>query len=1126
VIQKTWHDRPHVSADTTGVLLVAAIIAACDLPSPAVAADACEPAFARVVSVQGSAELRRPSSALWQQVRLNDPICAGDMLRVGERSRAGLLLNNETTLRLDQNTTLTLAAPDKEQPSLLDLVSGVIHVISRTPRPFRVKNKYLNAAVQGTEFLVGMAKDSARVAVYEGRVTAENELGSVAVGAGEQAVAAKGAAPRREVLVRPRDAVQWTLYFPAIFDYSVDYSAATAAERTRERSPDARSLIDRAGLLLLVGRLDEARADIGRALTLNPRAADAYALQAVIAVVQNDKDEALKLAEKAVDLDPASPAARIALSYAQQARFKIEQALATARKAVDLSPQNALAWARLAELEMSTGDLDHALDAAKHAAQLNPDLAKTQTVLGFAFLARIDTRAAKAAFNKAIQLDPADPLPRLGLGLAIVREGDLKEGREQIEIATSLDPDRSLIRSYLGKAYYEEKRDKQAATQFEQAKERDPLDPTPWLYDAIREQSENRPVEALQDLEKSIELNGNRGVYRSQLLLDQDEATRRVNQARIYRDLGFEQLALVEAYKSLAADPGSDSAHRLLADAYSDVERGDITRVSEALQAQLRQPVAIPSVDLLLNSDNLFILRDTGPFRLGVDEFSQLYDRDQIRLQADGIAGTQQTRADLVSVSGLSDKVGYAVSQLHYGTDGFRDNNEVQKDIYDAFVQAQISADSTAQLDIRRSRFVVGQTFYQFDPTSITPTTLEERSDSVRVGGHWNLNSRLDLIWSANYEDRDRTSQSLATAPFSFTLDDAVPGYAGELQSLLRFERSYLISGIGYVKADDHFSSPPFGDVSNTRSSSINVYTYGLWNPVRSDVTLELGLAGEFVNVSSNFPGDLPSIVDEHDSHRISPKFGVTWTPTASTTVRAAAFSAVKRAFVDSQTIEPTQVAGFNQFFAGFDRFYGDEDGTVSRRACFAIDQKFSSTAFAGGEISVRRVKVPFLDHTNVWEEAEWREKAARVYLNKAFGPADTPVLSNWQVATSVEYQLEEIERPAFLVGPEGIENVETDQIPFAVRVFNSGGVTLGATARYVRQGGVFVSPNGTQIPETSSAWIGDLFFDYRLPRRLGVVSVGAKNLFDRSIDLFETDPTFLTVPSRRFVYARVRVSF
>jgi hypothetical protein len=39
-------------------------------------------------------------------------------------------------------------------------------------------------------------------------------------------------------------------------------------------------------------------------------------------------------------------------------------------------------------------------------------------------------------------------------------------------------------------------------------------------------------------------------------------------------------------------------------------------------------------------------------------------------------------------------------------------------------------------------------------------------------------------------------------------------------------------------------------------------------------------------------------------------------------------------------------------------------------------------------------------------------------------------------------------------------------------------------------------------------------------------VSVGAKNLFDRSIDLFETDPTFLTVPSRRFVYARVRVSF
>ena len=54
----------------------------------------------------------------------------------------------------------------------------------------------------------------------------------------------------------------------------------------------------------------------------------------------------------------------------------------------------------------------------------------------------------------------------------------------------------------------------------------DPQDPTPYFYDAIQKQTTNRPVEALQDLQKAIELNDNRAVYRSRLLLDSDLAAR------------------------------------------------------------------------------------------------------------------------------------------------------------------------------------------------------------------------------------------------------------------------------------------------------------------------------------------------------------------------------------------------------------------------------------------------------------------------------------------------------------------------------------------------------------------------------------------------------------------------
>src|SRR5882757_2228902 len=217
-----------LSAIAAGTL-VSATIAAAQFPGPAFAADACASPAGRVTSVQGQVELRRISSSGWQGAKLDDPICPGDMVRVGTHGRAGLLLSNETTLRLDQNTALTVQGPDGAPASLLDVLRGAINVISRTPRPFKVRTPYVNASIEGTEFLVGVTEDSARVAVLEGRVIADNERGSVTAGAGEQAVASRDSAPRKEVLVRPIDAVQWALYFPTVFNYAAKAAAGQAA---------------------------------------------------------------------------------------------------------------------------------------------------------------------------------------------------------------------------------------------------------------------------------------------------------------------------------------------------------------------------------------------------------------------------------------------------------------------------------------------------------------------------------------------------------------------------------------------------------------------------------------------------------------------------------------------------------------------------------------------------------------------------------------------------------------------------------------------------------------------------------------------------------------------------------
>ncbi len=566
------------------VLVVPAFLLALVMASaPAWAAEAGD-WLCKAVSVQGTVEVKKPGALDWAPVHMDDLFFAGDTIRTLERSRAALLLRNDSIARIDERTTVSLVGLEEERTSVLDLIRGGGFFFNRAPSNLKVLTPFVNAGVEGTEFFLGVDDRQTVLSVLEGRVAAVNDSGTLRVQAGHSAVAHSGRAPVFTTTVRPKDAVQWTLFFPPVSDYRLERISG-AGEASRQAVRDSVELYRRgdlagsfarleqvsptpgdpgfytyrASLLLNVGRVDEARSDLDRALDFDPADGDAHALQSVIAVTRNDRENGLRLARRAVELDPTSSSALIALSYAQQARFDLESARKSLQKAVHVQPADALAWARLAEIELSHGRLGKAQDAARRSVSLDPELAHAQMVLGFAYLTQIRIHDSREAFHKAIRLAPADPMPRLGLGLALIRGGDLEDGRREIEIAAILDPKRSLIRSYLGKAFFEEKRDRQASEQLSSAKELDPLDPTPWLYDAVRKQTVNLPNEAFQDLERSMELNDNRAVFRSRLLLDQDLAARSVNLARIYDELGFSQKALTEGFKSLSSNPADFS---------------------------------------------------------------------------------------------------------------------------------------------------------------------------------------------------------------------------------------------------------------------------------------------------------------------------------------------------------------------------------------------------------------------------------------------------------------------------------------------------------------------------------------------------------------------------------------
>jgi Flp pilus assembly protein TadD len=902
--------------------------------------------------------------------------------------------------------------------------------------------------------------------------------------------------------------VQWALYYPPVIDFKSlprtglppalqrvldaygrdDLAAALEAlDRVPEVERTALFSHLQAGLLLTVGRVEEARPVLAAALQRDPKDATAKAQQALIALARNEPVPALAQARAAAASDPRSAAAQIALSYVHQARFELERALKHSRRAVALDSHNALAQVRLAELELSLGHLKAGERAARRALRLNPHQARARTLLGFAELLQIDTDQALAHFDQAIAQDAADPLSRFGRGLARIRQGKLREGTAELELAASLDPNDALIRSYLGKAYYEQKRSKPAQSELDIAKGLDPKDPTPYFYDAIQQQTENRPVEALHSLQQAIERNDNRAVYRSRQMLDEDLAARSAGLGRIYQDLGFEQRALVEGWKSVSSSPQDYSGHRLLADSYRKLRRQEVARVSELLQAQLLQPLNVTPIPPTLAESNLLVLDISGPARFSFNEFNPAFARNRFALQTFGLVGSLDTFSDEIVQSGLKDNLSYSLGQYHYQTNGYRPNNDLRQDIYDAFIQARLAPSLSIQGELRYRENAFGYLQQRFDLQDFDPTERNRnRAVSARAGLHWAVDEAKDLLASFVHS---KTSRRIF---FEFpgaanTIAATDEADSGELQYQQRGQFWSTIVGGGYLSSDrrDTSEASSAGEVNVTsRHRTItygNAYAYNYFH-WGQNLTLTAGLSVDAYD-QENF-----------DRRRINPKLGLFWRVTPSTTIRAAGFTTLKRPFASDQTIEPTQVAGFNQFF-------DDINGANTQRYGVGIDQVFAAGFYGGVESSWRRISYPSFKGGILNEKKEVDEWLQRAYVNWA--PTNT-------LAVSLEYFYENTDRQQKRLTIDQPRRAVTHTVPLTVGYFDPSGFFARGILTVVDQD-VQTSPGSAT--ESDTFCLLDASIGFRLPRRFGIVSFGARNLLDQDFSFLDAESVLQDIP-------------
>jgi hypothetical protein len=952
-----------------------------------------------ILGFSGRTEVSRLGTSPWDSAATNQVLQAGDRVRTGLRSRAVVRLSSKTIVRLDERSVLIVPEPTKR--GLLQLLKGALYLFHRDgPGDFPVETPTGYAAVLGTEFTVRVGADGGtHLNLIEGQVNLTNLAGRLELRPGEAASIAPGRGPVSAPSLISNQAIQWCLYYPSILwleDLSLgshrepdiesslrayeagDLLQALALYPEDRQPTSAAERVYLAGLLLSSGQVSSSRSMLAELPSDGPLVPAVRALERMMLAVQSHVADTNTLSGDA----PSTASEWLALSYDEQARLRLKASLDAAKRAVELAPEFAFGWARVAELEFSFGRRAAAQTALDRSLGLAPRNAQSQALRGFIFAAADQVSKAEAAFESAIQLDSGLANAWLGRGLMRIRRGDSQGGLENLTVAAAVEPQRASLRSYLGKGFAQRNDLTRAARELDLAEGLDPGDPTARLYLALIHEDQNALNQAIRDLELSQRLNGNRAIYRSRLLLDQDQSVRGANLARVFQQAGLTDVAPYEAARAIQTDYANYSSHLFLANTYDGLRdpnqvdlRHETPWLSEYLVANLLAPVGAGTLSQ----------------RVSQQEYSRLFERDRLGL----VSATEYlSRGDWnqgAALHGVVDQTGFALDQLYRSRGGQRINDDLEQKSLSLQIKQQITPSDSVYLQAIRYEADGGDITQYYDPTSGNKAErISELQEPLLLAGwhhQWEpgshtlflagrLTDTLDVVNPAQRVLVFETGGGSLLDVFPLSIEQVYRSeleiYTTEIQQIFQRGDHTMVAGTRYQSGEFEtrnthgsaqgfpsgiFPSDPMQATADFERGS--AYLYEHWQ-VMPSLQVVGGLTFDALTAPVNHRF---APIQEGDvaTSRWSPKGGLVLTPHRSTTLRAGYAQSLGGASLDqSFQLEPTQVAGFNQAWRSLipESVAGANSGARLETWGVALDSKLPSETYLGLSLGLLRSQV------------------------------------------------------------------------------------------------------------------------------------------------------------------------
>jgi tetratricopeptide (TPR) repeat protein len=414
-----------------------------------------EKAAGRIISMSGAVTVRSGNDSF--SAKPFQELKEGDVVTTGANSRAAILLRDESLLKLNSNSEITIKkvlpltkpVSTGDDKTLLKQNSGETWIRTKNrPGKLEVDTKSGSAAIRGTEFSIYADEDKTLLTLLDGSAELSNNLGSVLIAQNEQGEATPNSAPVKRSLTveETENAVQWIFYFPKnlgvekeIIDSSLDSLIKTYNE--------------------------------------NPDKAEPKTYLGIKRLVSGDYEEALKLFEEAEKISPDSALNKVMKSRAFFVLHRQKEALIAIDEAIKLKPDWYLPHAEKSKLLATQGDLAKAEVAAKKSIELDPEAPESWISLGETQYAFGRVKNAQVSFDKALSIDSDLAEAHIGKAKTLISQFRNSEAIDEFLSAVLLEPKLSRAHLYLGQAYYQNNDTKKALTEIEAAREIDPNDP-------------------------------------------------------------------------------------------------------------------------------------------------------------------------------------------------------------------------------------------------------------------------------------------------------------------------------------------------------------------------------------------------------------------------------------------------------------------------------------------------------------------------------------------------------------------------------------------------------------------------------------------------------------------------